>query len=319
MEPGQCLWSVLSREPSSLFKASFPIIGGDGRARSPDPSRIIMTESAFPPLSNWAPTRDTLSLYAAAVGVVPRALADPHPKWRHISLKVQEQGAATDPIPLPGSEGATFQLLMNLRNHTVDVSTTEGELRSLSMTEGLSSTEFGNRFLSLLGDLGIEAEYERAKFENDEPRAYDPQAASLYGIALLNAAKVLELHRSGLSGETGPVQLWPHNFDLAFEWFGTLAVPSGEDGDAQEQPSQINFGLAPGDTSHSEAYFYSNPWPFQDSLIDRELPAGARWFTESWQGTLLSYAAIAGDESGADTLAAYFRAVYDLASPLLTA
>ncbi|MCZ6529533.1 MAG: DUF5996 family protein [Chloroflexi bacterium] len=278
-----------------------------------------MTESTFPPLSNWASTRDTLSHYAAAIGVVPRALADPHPKWWHISLKVQEQGAATDLIPLPGSDGETFHLLMNLRNHTVDVSTSEGELLSLSMTEGLSSSEFGNRLLSLLGDLGIEAEYERAKFENEEPRAYDPQAAGLYRIILLKAAEVLELHRSGLNGETGPVQLWPHDFDLAFEWFGTLAVPSVDDGDAREQPSQINFGLTPGDRSHSEAYFYSNPWPFQDSLIERELPNGARWFTEGWQGTLLPYAEIAGSKSGADKLAAYFRAVYDLASPLLTA
>ncbi|MFQ5922151.1 MAG: DUF5996 family protein [Anaerolineales bacterium] len=274
-----------------------------------------MNQGAFPPLSNWAPTRDTLSLYAAAVGVVPRALATPHPKWWHISLKVQEKGAATSPIPHAGTAGAALQMLMNLRTHTVDVSTSEGEFHSLSMTEGLSSTEFGNRLLSTLGNLGIEAEFERSKFENDEPRAYDPQAASTFRVALLNAAEVLELHRSGLDGETGPIQLWPHNFDLAFEWFGTLAVPSGKDG---ELPSQINFGLAPGDSSHSEAYFYSNPWPFQDSLVDRDLPAGARWFTESWQGTLLPYAEIAGDESGADKLAAYFRAVYDLASPLLT-
>ena len=145
------------------------------------------------------------------------------------------------------------------------------------------------------------------------------QAASAFGKALFETAQVLESHRSGLSGETGPIQLWPHNFDLAFEWFGTLAVPSVDDGDAREQPSQINFGLTPGDRSHSEAYFYSNPWPFQDSLIERELPNGARWFTEGWQGTLLPYAEIAGSKSGADKLAAYFRAVYDLASPLLTA
>ncbi len=61
-----------------------------------------MIESAFPPLSNWAPTRDTLSHYAAAVGVAPRALADLHPKWWHISLKAQDEGAATYPSPSMG-------------------------------------------------------------------------------------------------------------------------------------------------------------------------------------------------------------------------
>lgn len=276
-----------------------------------------MTSNTFPPLENWAPTRDTLSQYATAVGVVPRALASPHPKWWHISLKVKEHGAATDPIPHPKSSGVTFQLLMNLSTHTVDVSTSEADTRSLSMTEGLSSTEFGNRLLSMLGELGIEAEFEREKFENDEPRSYDPQAASAFGKILFTTAQVLESHRSGLSGETGPVQLWPHNFDLAFEWFGTRFIPHGEGADAHEIPSQINFGLAPGDSSHEETYYYSNPWPFEDSLTDHKLPGSARWFTESWQGTLLPYEELVGDNSGEDTLAAYFRAVYDIASPLL--
>ncbi len=277
-----------------------------------------MTESAFPPLTKWAPTRDTLSQYAAAVGVVPRALAKPDPKWWHISLKVQQKGAATDPIPHPKSAGVTFQVLMNLRTHTVDVSTSEGEFRSLSMTEGLSSTEFGNQLLSILGELGIEAEFEREKYENDEPRVYDPEAAGAYRDILLETDKILELHKSGLTGETGPIQLWPHNFDLAFEWFGTRLVPHGDGDNAQELPSQINFGLAPGDSSHAEAYFYSNPWPFEDSLTDHKLPGSARWFTESWKGTLLSYDEVAGDAEGEKELAAYFKAVYDIASPLLT-
>lgn len=277
-----------------------------------------MTENTFPPLENWAPTRDTLSQYAAAIGVVPRALADPHPKWWHISLKFQQQGAATDPIPHPGSAGITFQLLMNLSTHTVDVSTSNGELKRLSMTDGLSSTEFGNQLFSMLGELGIDAEFEREKYENDDPRTYDPQAASSYGDILLKTAEVLELHKSGLTGETGPVQLWPHNFDLAFEWFGTRRVPHGDGDNAQELPAQINFGLAPGDSSHAEAYFYSNPWPFEDLLTDHKLPGSARWFTESWQGTLLPLAEIAGGDTGEKEVAAYFKAVYDIASPLLT-
>lgn len=276
-----------------------------------------MTKGAFPSLSNWAPTRETLSLYAVAIGVVPRALADPHPKWWHISLKVQDQGAATDPIPHPGSAGDTFQLLMNLNTHTVDISTSNGELQRLSMTDGLSATDFGNQLLANLSDLGIEGDFEREKYGNDDPRTYDPQAANSFGDILLKTAEVLELHKAGLKGETGLVQLWPHNFDLAFEWFGTRSIPYGEGEDATELPSQINFGLAPGDSSHAEAYFYSNPWPFEESLIDHKLPGSARWFTESWQGTLLPLADIAGDDAGEKELAAYFKAVYDIASPLM--
>jgi hypothetical protein len=229
-------------------------------------------------------------------------------------LKVQEDGASTDPIPHPKSADVTFQLLMNLRTHAVDISTSEGEVRGLGMADGLSSTEFGNRLLSMIGELGIEAEFERDQYENEEPRFYDPEAAKAYRVILLKTFQILELHKAGLTGKTGPIQLWPHNFDLAFEWFGTRLVRHGED---DGLPSQINFGLAPGDDSHEEAYFYSNPWPFQESLTDHELPSGAQWFTESWKGTLLPYAEIAGDDAGGDRLAAYFHAVYDLAFPLL--
>lgn len=241
-----------------------------------------------------------------------------HPKWWHISLKVQDEGAATDPIPHPTREGVTLQLLMNLKAHAVDISTSDGGSRSVSMAEDLTATEFGDRILTDLGELGIEAEVEREKFEDDSPRSYDKSQAASFAIALVNTDRVLKAHRSSLTGDTGPVQLWPHNFDLAFEWFGTLMVTYEEEEGAKDYPSQINFGFAPGDSSHEQAYFYSNPWPFQESLIDSELPSGARWFTESWKGTILPYAEIAGDQEAQHRLDSYFRAVYKLASPLLS-
>ena len=271
---------------------------------------------SFPPASHWKPTLDTLSQYAKAVGVVPRALATPHPRWWHISLKVNEKGATTDLIPIQGSNSEIIQLLLNLQDHTLDLSTSRGIAQSIPMTGGASGSEFGDRLLSVLGKLDIKAEFEREVFEDDDPRSYEPEAAALYHRSLLATADTLERHRTNLDGTTGPVQLWPHNFDLAFEWFGTLIVSTGDGG---AQPAQINFGLAPGDSSHPETYFYSNPWPFQETLLNSQRPPGASWFTESWQGSVLPYAEIAGDPDGSNRLAAYFQAIYNLASPLLTA
>jgi hypothetical protein len=56
----------------------------------------------FPSLTGWERTRETLHLYSKAVGVVPRAHAEFHPKWWHISLKVRPDGLVTDNMPLPG-------------------------------------------------------------------------------------------------------------------------------------------------------------------------------------------------------------------------
>jgi hypothetical protein len=98
---------------------------------------------------------------------------------------------------------------------------------------------------------------------------------------LVSTNQVFKKHIATLSGDVGQVQLWPHHFDLAVEWFGTRVVEYQEGDEVQEYPSQLNLGLSPGDSGHPEPYFYSNPWPFEkDQLLDKSLPEGARWFTE---------------------------------------
>jgi hypothetical protein len=76
------------------------------------------------------------------------------------------------------------------------------------------------------------------------------------------------------------------------------------------------FGFYPGEP----IYFYANPWPFEaDNLVDRQLPGGARWHEEGWQGTMLPYADVAGDPEAEERLLSYFGEVYKVASPTLLA
>lgn len=278
----------------------------------------MSTNKDYPSLEGWEPTRDTLSAYAKAIGVVPRALAEPHPKWWHISLKVQPEGFATDAMPRPSSSSATFKLLMNLKTHTLVIATSDDEIQEISLTEGLSATAFGDGILGALAAWGIQADYERARFENDEPRSYNPDHAGRYLEAIVSVDRALKAFKATIDGETGPVQLWPHHFDLAFEWFGTKTIPYEEHGKTEHYPSQINFGFSPGGGSHPRPYFYANPWPFDEAFRSTQLPSGARWFTEGWQGSLLPYASIAGEPEAERRLSDYFRAVFETAAPSLT-
>ena len=279
----------------------------------------------LPPLpANWENTRATLHAYAHAAGSVPRALAEAHPKWWHVSLKVQPHGLLSDAVELPS--GGTVTTLLDLASHEVVVTASGGERTAIPMTEGLTGTEMGDRVIAAVAALGLTGEYDRSKFESDQAREYDPAAAGHYLTALVNVAAVFDRHRDATGGDVGIVQLWPHNFDLAVEWFGTRTVPYEEAGETVEYPSQLNLGFYGGGPASeprgepTAPYFYSNPWPFdKDALTAHQLPSGADWHTDGWEGSMLPYATLAGDPEAEAKLAAYARAVYDVAAPTLTA
>jgi len=273
--------------------------------------------ATFPPLDGWEPTKRTLHLCAKAIGAVSRAHGEFHPKWWHISLKVQPDGLVTNDMLLPN--GGTFKLRMDLREHAVILSTSRGLVRSFSLKEISTSTEFGDSLLKAVSGLGLEGEYGREKYRDDEVRQYDPDMAERFFGVLLTVSSVFEQHRASLEGEKGPVQLWPHGFDMSFEWFGTRVETFEENGKIKELPSQLSLGFAPGD-GVTGPYFYSNPWPFEaDRLVNQPLPLGARWYNESWQGTILPYSELVDDPFATDRLLAYAKAVYAICSPTLLA
>lgn len=269
----------------------------------------------LPPLpENFEPTRATLHSYAHAIGAIPRTHAEPHDKWWHVSLKVTPHGLETDEMTLPN--GNTFRLHLDLTSHEVVLSVSDGSDSRISMTDGMTGTEMGDRLIQTVADLGLEGEYNREKFENDEPRAYEPEVAATYFEALSNVSHLFANHLQSLDGTVSQVQLWPHNFDLACEWFGTRVEAHEEEGVVTEYPSQLNLGFYPA----GRAYFYSNPWPFDaDKLMQQELPHGAEWHTEGWEGSILYYDQLAGDPDAATKLAEFAQAVFDIASPTLTA
>ena len=268
----------------------------------------------FPALpADGESTRATLHAYAHAVAALPRAHALPHPLWWHISLSVRPVGLVTEAMALP--DGGAAQVRMDPRANMVVFETSSGATRSFPMNAGLTATEMGDALIAAAAEFGLLGDYDRSKFENDNARPYDPDDALSLFQALVTAEGVLAIHRSRIGGNTGPIQLWPHGFDLAFEWFGTRMVATSDMAESSQVPAQINLGLYPA----GNAYFYSNPWPFEaEDLLGVELPDGARWYTDGWEGSTLPYAAVAGASDGQERVLSYARAVFDLAAPGLT-
>lgn len=274
-----------------------------------------MPDADFLPVlpEDWEPTRATLHAYANGVSAVPRALAPAHPKWWHASLRVRPNGLVTDAVALPG--GGAMALRMDLNRHVAVLETSGGDSYEFDMSAGATGTEFADQIIARSADLGLSGDYARGKFDSDDAREYNPEHATVFWGALSNVAMVLETHRRTLDGPVGPLQLWPHGFDLAMEWFGTKTETYEEGGEVTSLPAQLNLGFYPA----GDAYFYSNPWPFDPAVTEHELPHGAAWSTEGFEGSLLRYADLAGDPAAATKLGAYAAAVFEAASPTLTA
>lgn len=269
----------------------------------------------FEPMpEDFEPTRATLHQYANAIGVVPRVHAEPHEKWWHISLNVTSRGFETDEMATP--EAGRFSLRMDLATHEIVLTVDGVDCDRFDMTVGMTGTEMGDAVIEAIAGIGLTGEYPRDKFESADARLYDKRAAAAFhGIA--NAMHgVLSKHRDAVGEPVSPVQLWPHGFDMAFEWFGTRVEEFEEEGRLQQLPAQCNFGFYPG----GRAYLYANPWPFaEDVLLDVELPAGAEWHTEGWQGSILHYDRLAGEDDAEQRILGYFGAVFANAAPTLTA
>jgi hypothetical protein len=270
--------------------------------------------TTLPPLpDDFEPTRATLHAYARAAAAIPRAHADPHDQWWHAALAVTSHGMVTDRLWL--ADGATATITMDLTTHEVKFATSTGDFTVYSMQDGMTGSELADALIADAAGLGLHDTYDREKFENDERREYDREVAVGFVAALTAVNDVMKGYHDSLDGDVGPINLWPHGFDLAFEWFGTRAETFEEDGEVSEHLSQLNFGWYPA----GDAYFYSNPWPFEaDVLLSTDLPGHARWHTDGWEGSKLAYDDVAGRDDGGEVVRAYWRRVFDVAAPTLT-
>jgi hypothetical protein len=268
-----------------------------------------MANIILPPLlPEYEPTRATLHAYAKTLGAIARTHGIRHPKWWHVSLEVRPEGLVTDPVPLP--DGGSLGITMDLKRHEIVLRASSGEDLSIDLEARPTGTEVGEMLIEAAGRHGLDDRYDRERFADDDIRVYEPAAAGAYLDAFVAVAGQFQRRKVSLGDRVSPVQLWPHGFDLSFEWFGTKIVGSGE----EQAPAQLNLGLYPGG---DRPYFYSNPWPFDTDLTSAALPDGASWHTEGWSGGYLPYDVVQQSGDPVATLAGFAEAVFTAARPTL--
>ncbi|MFN8459290.1 MAG: DUF5996 family protein [Anaerolineae bacterium] len=279
----------------------------------------MTSQLTFPalPLSAWQPTRDTLQGYSKVLGKIRRALTPPQKHWWHVSLRVAPHGLTTTAIPVPESDGATFEINLDLLQALqVRIVTSLDQSWTQPLT-GQPLNQFCDSVLAVLAEMGIEVEIDRTLFAADTPGVIDPEAVKIFWQAFSSTHTVMQQFKAGLPGETGPVQLWPHHFDLAMLWFSGRTVPGVDPANEEYADEQMNFGFSTGDEGMPEPYFYATAYPWPKQMVAAPLPAGAEWYTASWKGGLLRYELLVKAGQPAENLLAYLRAVHQAGSNLM--
>lgn len=265
-----------------------------------------MVQSTFPPLTlaDWRPTRDTIQTYAQVLGKVRGAMAPRQKHWGHVSLHTTATGLTTGPM---AAGNQVFEMVLDCTAHTLTISTSKGERLQMDL-RGQSPKEFCETALAALDAIGIRPDIDQSKFASETPGTYEKQAVETFWQALTQVDAVLKQFKGELRQETGPVQLWPHHFDIALLWFSGRLV-SGEDAaDEESADEQMNFGFSTGDSGIPNPYFYATAYPWPEGITEAALPAGASWHTEGWKGALLMYDALLEQENPKEYLLSFLRA-----------
>ena len=287
-------------------------------------------QQAWPelPYAAWRDSAETLQLWTQIVGKI-RLARTPwlNHSW-HVALYVTARGLTTSPIP----DGArSFQIDFDFIDHTLRISTSDGEQRELALT-AQPVAAFYAAVMAALAELGIDLKIDDRpnelpdpiRFGDDQVHAsYDPDAAHRFWQVLRQADRVFAKFRTGFLGKSSPVHFFWGSFDLAVTRFSGRpaprhpgGVPNLPDAVAQEAYSHevSSAGFWPGGGAIDYPAFYSYAYPAPEGFAIARVRPDAAFFSESLGEFILPYDAVrtAADPDGA--LLEFLQSTYEAAA-----
>lgn len=244
------------------------------------------------PVSGWRDTRDTLHLYTQVVGKVRLANEPLWNHWWNVPLYVTARGLTTSLMPHP--TGRAFQIDFDFVVHRLDVTTADGDQRSIPL-EARPVADFYDAVMRVLVELGVATTIwpvpveipDAIPFPDDQVHAsYDPDAVARFWRALVAIDTVLKRFRSRFVGKASPVHYFWGAIDLACTRFSGRPAPPHPGGApncgphvmweaySHEVSSCGYWPGGPGEEGVFYAYAYPEPSGYRDALV---APAGARW------------------------------------------
>jgi hypothetical protein len=277
-------------------------------------------------VSDWAPTRDTLHMWAQIVGKIRMAHAPLVNHWWQVALYVTPRGLTTSAVP--HGTGA-FEIEFDFLAHQLQIRSSDAGTRTVPLRP-MPVAEFYSRVMAALRELGIEApirphpnEVDPAiPFAEDHTHdSYDGGSATLFWRQLLQANRVIGEFRSHFVGKVSPVHFFWGGMDLACTRFSGRPAPPHPGGVpncgdwvmVEGYSGELSScGFWPG--GGAEGAFYSYAYPGPDGFADQPIaPDGAFWSTE-FQQFLLPYEVARAAPDPDRAVAEFLRTTYEAAA-----
>ncbi|NLU72667.1 hypothetical protein HCC61_08270 [Streptomyces sp. HNM0575] len=277
-------------------------------------------------VADWAPTRDTLHMWAQIVGKIRLKHAPMVNHWWQVSLYVTPRGLTTSAVPY---HSGVFDIEFDFLDHRLRIRTSGGDSRSIALTSR-PVADFHAEVLRAMGDLGIEAaiqshpnEVEPAvKFADDFDHAtYDPDAAQTFWRQLLRVHLTMDEFRSSFVGKASPVHFFWGSMDLACTRFSGRTAPPHPGG----APHLANWvmeeaydrelsscGFWPGGAE--EGAFYSYAYPTPAGFAEHRIAPESAYYSAEYGEFLLPYEAVRTAADPEHDLLRFLETTYEAAA-----
>lgn len=234
-------------------------------------------------VSRWAPTKQSLNLYAQILGKIRLALSPPQPNWMFTALYLVPRGLTTGSIPCSYS---SIECILDVFESAILIYKNDG--RSVRIPFVPPRSVYAD-VTAALQELNVECYISirpqevpdtRPLPEDHRVRDYDPAAALRWLQTYTAVADVFERWRSKFFGRNG-IQVWWGAFDVALILFsGKPATPPANRGYLMKydlDAELMNVGLYLGDEK-AAPYFYGYIYPQPSSAPSLPIrPASAAW------------------------------------------
>ena len=284
------------------------------------------------PLDAWQETLTALHLRLQIVGKV-RLACSPwlNHSW-HATLYVTARGLTTSPIPY-GER--SFEIEFDFVDHVLLVRSSDGRTAALPLEPEPIAT-FYRRLMDELARLDLAVRIhgrpnemtDAIPFVTDaRERPYDPEFASRFWRALVQADRVLKEFRARFIGKCSPVHLFWGAADLAVTRFSGRRAPP-HPGGVQHLPDWVareayshevsSCGFWAGGGVIPYAAFYAYAYPEPEGFAAAPVDPDAAFYSDDLREFILPYDAVREAASPDETLLRFLQSTYEAAADLGT-